>query len=805
MRKGFKVALGALLISGVGAVVAFGPIVRAKARNQAKRRGLALSIGAVRPGWGRVWLRGLDVKVPAVPALAVHLESVEVDVSATLAVKRVAAHGGRVVVSGTSKELATELRRWRSQHTQGGGGRGASRTYSVDGLRVVWRKSAPDDPVELWGASYQRDADGHERLAADLARLSWHGADLGIRGGRLELARRDGHRVVERVVAEAVAATLDLDGHALRHALGRHDPAKAPEGTPPTVEAHPDKLQHAKHSAKPVAPFPSPAAKRRGPELRALFARLATTAQALLPVGAKLDLDGLRLEVRHNGQTLNVGPARLHLGRDEKRVALDFAPSDKPGAGHRGTPLTLRLQAPLGAGPVSLALKGGPVSLATLGVHEGDLGLLDVDRAEVQAKLHVRLSADGRTLAFNGRGQLDKLALHKRWLSNRPVRGMHLSWQGEGNAALDGTRLHVDEGELEFGKVRIQARGELERGQGYVRLKADGGTPLASCQAMLDSSPAGLTPLLGGMRMSGTFSLDGHLDLDTRHPGKMVTRWDIQNQCRVTAVPANIAPRHFQQSWVRQVKGPDGSAMTLESGPGSADWVPGGAISKFMQSAVLVCEDAHFWIHHGFDQEAIRNAIREDFKAGKFLRGASTISMQLAKNLYLSHRKTLSRKMQEAVLTMLLEQELTKDQIMELYLNVIEFGPGIYGIGPAAHHYFDTTADRLSLGQSLYLASILPNPRGQHFGADGQVTPGWSAYLRKLMHIAHKIHRISDDELADGLTEQVAFGVPYSPRGNDVDADGQPVGDPAAAPGNASTHANAATGNVPVHDEATYP
>ncbi len=803
MRMGLKVALGtAAVMAGLG-VVAFGPMVRAKARSQAERRGLALSIGAVRPGWGRVWLRGLDVKVPAVPALAVHLESVEVDVSPTLGVKRVAAHGGRVVVSGSPKELATELERWRSRHTHARGSASAQKTYSVDGLRVVWRKSAPDDPVELWGASYQRDPDGHERLGADLARLSWHGADLSVKGGRLELARRDGHRVVEQVVADAVAATLDLDGHALRHALGGHDPAKPSRPTPPS--ATPEKPRHAKHAGKPDAPFPSPAAERRGPELRALFARLAATAQALLPVGAKLDLDGLRLELRHNGQTLNVGPARLHLGRAEKHVALDLVPSGKPGAGHGGTPLTLRLQAPLGTGPVSLALKGGPVSLATLGVHEGDLGLLDVDRAELQAKLQVRLSADGRTLAFNGRGQLDKLALHKRWLATRPVRGMHLSWQGEGEAVLDGTRLHIDEGELEFGKVRMQARGELERGQGYVRLKADGGIPLASCQSMLDSSPAGLTPLLGGMRMSGTFSLDGHLDLDTRHPGKMVTRWDIQNQCRVTAVPANIAPRRFQQSWVRQVKGPDGAPMTIESGPGSADWVPGGAISKFMQTAVLVCEDAHFWIHHGFDQEAIRNSIRENFKAGKFVRGASTISMQLAKNLYLSRRKTLSRKLQEAVLTMLLEQELTKDQIMELYLNVIEFGPGIYGIGPAAHHYFDTTADRLSLGQSLYLASILPNPRGQHFGADGQVTPGWSAYLRKLMHIAHRIHRIDDDELADGLTEQVAFGVPYSPRSNDVDAGGQPLADQAGAPGNAATHANRAPGNVPVHDEATYP
>jgi membrane peptidoglycan carboxypeptidase len=157
-------------------------------------------------------------------------------------------------------------------------------------------------------------------------------------------------------------------------------------------------------------------------------------------------------------------------------------------------------------------------------------------------------------------------------------------------------------------------------------------------------------------------------------------------------------------------------------------------------------------------------------KAGKFVRGASTISMQLAKNLYLSRDKTLSRKLQEAVLTMLLEQELGKDQILELYLNVIEFGPGIYGIGAAAQHYFNASPSQLSLGQSLYLASILPSPTRQYFGAEGQVTPGWMGYLRKLMRIAVKIHRITDEELEDALREQVTFKVPYSPR---LPADGE--------------------------------
>ena len=105
----------------------------------------------------------------------------------------------------------------------------------------------------------------------------------------------------------------------------------------------------------------------------------------------------------------------------------------------------------------------------------------------------------------------------------------------------------------------------------------------------------------------------------------------------------------------------------------------------------------------------------------------------------------------------MLEQELSKKELMELYLNVVELGPGIYGVGPAADHYFKIPAKELTLGQSLYLASILPDPTRQHFTPSGEVTERWSEYLRKLMRIARKVERITDDELAAGLEEAVGF------------------------------------------------
>src|SRR6185369_16501478 len=136
-------------------------------------------------------------------------------------------------------------------------------------------------------------------------------------------------------------------------------------------------------------------------------------------------------------------------------------------------------------------------------------------------------------------------------------------------------------------------------------------------------------------------------------------------------------------------------------------------------------------------------------------------------------------KLQEAWLTMLLEQQLDKRRILELYLNVVELGPGLYGVGDAAQFYFATPARALTLGQSLYLASLLPNPTYSRFGPDGKLNAGWLAYLHRLMQIARKIKRIDDVELQAALEEEIAFRVPGAATalptdGADPDAPGPP-------------------------------
>ncbi len=140
-------------------------------------------------------------------------------------------------------------------------------------------------------------------------------------------------------------------------------------------------------------------------------------------------------------------------------------------------------------------------------------------------------------------------------------------------------------------------------------------------------------------------------------------------------------------------------------------WVPLSRISPFLIKAVIIAEDDKFWVHEGFDFEAIQKAIEKDLKSGKFKVGGSTISQQLAKNLYLTPTKSLWRKYKEAILTWRIERSLSKKRIIELYLNLVEWGEGIFGAEAAARVYFRKSAASLTPEEAARLAVVLPNPR----------------------------------------------------------------------------------------------
>src|SRR5687767_2800214 len=148
------------------------------------------------------------------------------------------------------------------------------------------------------------------------------------------------------------------------------------------------------------------------------------------------------------------------------------------------------------------------------------------------------------------------------------------------------------------------------------------------------------------------------------------------------------------------------------------EWVPYDRISVHLKRAIIAAEDARFLDHEGFDWEAIQKAYERNLKKGRVVAGGSTISQQLAKNLFLSGERTWWRKAQEAAITIMIETMMSKRRILEIYLNVIEWGNGVFGAEAAARHHYGTSAAGLTRHQAAHLAAMVPSPRRYRRGAE---------------------------------------------------------------------------------------
>lgn len=756
----------------IAAAAGFGPYVRYRAAEAASAYGASIEIESVQPTWGGIRIQGVDVRLEDVPSATVRLDEVRVEFRTSG--RRVVLRGGTLVAVGPSESLLRELEGWRGRHPgTSTGSTGGSGSTEVEGLKVFWksRAEAPGEALSASGVHFSR-ARGRTSIAAEEATVSVGGATVVVRGGRVELLRGERGLQVASLSAAAVDAEVTLPPRRLEREEASPERGRAEE-TKPARAKEPARAEEGDTSG-------------RGGALREALVRAAQAIDGSMVEGANVDLGGVRARVRRGEDQLGLGPGSLTVRRDGGALVVELSPSattpeaelgmaGSAGSGAASAPagqqaLTFRLRVPLGlvvgaSQEIIADINGGPLWLSTLGVSDGDLGLFDVGNTALVSRARVVLSGDGQSASVDGEGRLQNLSLRSAALSDEPVAGLDLAWRAKATARLDGSRIDVADGEIDLGAIRLLAKGEYRRVGGAHRVRAEVQVPLTPCQAMLDSAPQGLAARVKAMRLAGSFGIEGKVRFDTaRLDQEFRLDWDVSNTCRIVEAPPELSVNRFKRPFRRKAYGPDGQLVEVESGPGSPGWVPYAAISRFMEVAVMTTEDSGFHRHRGFDQEAIKNSIRENLRQLRFVRGASTVSMQLAKNLYLERTKSVARKLQEAVLTMYLEQELTKEQLMELYLNVVEFGPMVFGISAASRHYYNAEASQLSLGQALYLSSILPNPRVQHFMAGGAVSPGWTNYLRKLMETAAKRKWITEEELAEGQRETVVRGSPVPIR-----------------------------------------
>lgn len=177
-------------------------------------------------------------------------------------------------------------------------------------------------------------------------------------------------------------------------------------------------------------------------------------------------------------------------------------------------------------------------------------------------------------------------------------------------------------------------------------------------------------------------------------------------------------------------------------------WVPLSRISRSLVDAVVVAEDGTFYTHGGIDWFEVRESIQKNVESGRAARGASTITQQLAKNLYLSTSKDPMRKLKELVITLLLEQKLGKERILEIYLNVIEWGSGVFGAEAASRAYFGKSAASLTLDEALRLAAVIPSPLRHRADEDTRYVLRRSRIISNRL-VARRMGHVTDEPMPD--------------------------------------------------------
>ncbi|MFH1129921.1 MAG: transglycosylase domain-containing protein [Pseudomonadota bacterium] len=379
------------------------------------------------------------------------------------------------------------------------------------------------------------------------------------------------------------------------------------------------------------------------------------------------------------------------------------------------------------------------------------------EKTTIDGWLGIKLNP--KALTFEGELAVTDLNLFHPGLARTPV--LDLSGVVSLSAQLELTNLAVaiEQFKVQFKGAQATLSGKIERLENEPLINLDLSIPEIPCQRVLDAIPLSLAPELQGFQLRGNFSADVHAHIDYEQLDKIelggkVDLW----ACKVEQAPPQVNAERLQQAFEQVAEPEPGQLLSFVIGPENPDFTPFDEISPYVINAFLTTEDGNFFGHRGFIPSQFRTALARNLKRGGFRLGASTITMQMVKNVLLTHEKTLSRKLQELFLTWYLEQNLSKMRIMEIYLNAIEFGPGIYGVGKAAKHYFGKPASVISPLEAAFFATILPSPTRRYVQyCQGDVSPKWDNYVRRVLKRMFQRERLTEAEFETAKNERLVF------------------------------------------------
>jgi hypothetical protein len=385
----------------------------------------------------------------------------------------------------------------------------------------------------------------------------------------------------------------------------------------------------------------------------------------------------------------------------------------------------------------------------------------------------------GEAVSFGGDVAVVGLSLQHDALAAEPIENVSLGLTMRGTAYPERRRLELERVEARVRDLTARLSGAIELPAGTHRFP-NGTTlsvvpkidvalsvPRLPCAKLLASIPDALTPKLQGFVLQGMFEATVTSRIDYANLDAMALDGKVGiNGCKVLKAPDAVAALAAPESLVLTVDAPpppgappgETEPLAVTVGPENPDFAPYDQISPYLVASIMTTEDNGFFKHRGWVSSEFRSALKRNLERGGFRLGASSITMQMVKNVLLSQEKTLSRKLQELFLVWYLEQVLPKERILELYFNAIEFGPRIYGIGAAARHYFGKKPSELTPLEAAFFSSILPSPKRRYIQyCHGALYPPWDKYVHRILAKVHERGRITDEEYDAWASQPLAF------------------------------------------------
>jgi hypothetical protein len=709
-------------------------LVRARvAHTLSSRSGLETKIDDVSPRPSGVTLRGVHLSPSTGEGVQIDVAELDVELGwmaalfqGASAVKSVSASGVDADIDLASPAYATLREKMHSSHSSGSSAP-SHRKIEATKFELTLREGK-DEVLSLSGVQAEV-APGQITASLERLRASKPGLASAAMGGvDVTLVRGDKLQLQELKVQEA---TLSIQ-----------TPVGMPGAAPPEA-AHHDHDGHDNHDGHddhddhddddaPSEAAPKPAAvdtklvgAERRQSLQALMARLTPDAS--------LELQRARIEQiigKERTPVLNDVECQLQvLGGGAVHVT-------GKGSAQTGGKLDIDMK----LWPAELRADGrvtmSALPLTLLVPILPSVPWYEPEKSRVDAELLIKAESPAR-VSLDGRAALRNGSLASPRLATEPVEGIALSISGKGHWMPLARRLEIDSGSFGIGKARADVAGALEWSSDHYAFDISAQMAPTPCTDAVRSIP---NALLGDMALAqwkGTIGGKLRFQVDSRELDKTELKFDIKDHCEFTVVPVIADLSRFGKPFIHTVTEPDGTEFEMETGPGTENWTPIEAMSPYFIYAVMVHEDPQFFNHHGFSPLNIRNAVVRDLKERRYAVGASTISMQLVKNVFLHREKTMARKIQEVLLTWWTERVMEKRDILELYLNVIEYGPSVYGIRNAAKHYWNRLPSELSPAESVFLANILPNPKKFHtyyerHGLSASFANGLKRFLQRL-------------------------------------------------------------------------